>query len=42
MLARNDLLAAQTAYADSYGAALSAAASLALATGTVAQTPKAQ
>ncbi|AHE28375.1 outer membrane efflux protein [Burkholderia pseudomallei] len=42
MLARNDLLAAQTAYADSYGAALSAAASLALATGTVAQTPEAQ
>ncbi|KGV08690.1 putative outer membrane efflux protein [Burkholderia pseudomallei MSHR4503] len=42
MLARNDLLAAQTAYADSYGAALSAAASPALATGTVAQTPEAQ
>lgn len=42
MLARNDLLAAQTAYANSYGAALSAAASLALATGTVAQTPEAQ
>lgn len=42
MPARNDLLAAQTAYADSYGAALSAAASLALATGTVAQTPEAQ
>ncbi|KGV36816.1 outer membrane efflux family protein [Burkholderia pseudomallei MSHR4012] len=42
MLARNDLLAAQTAYADSYDAALSAAASPALATGTVAQTPEAQ
>ncbi|KGC49091.1 outer membrane efflux domain protein [Burkholderia pseudomallei] len=42
MLARNDLLAAQTAYADSYGTALSAAASPALATGTVAQTPEAQ
>ncbi|KGR97576.1 hypothetical protein [Burkholderia savannae] len=37
MLAQNGLLAARTAYADSYSAALSAAASLALATGTVAQ-----
>jgi outer membrane protein len=38
LLAQNQLLAAQNAYADSYSAALSAAASLALATGEIGTT----
>ncbi|NIE63480.1 TolC family protein [Burkholderia sp. Ax-1719] len=39
LLAQNQLLAAQNAYADSYSAALSAAASLALATGEIGSAP---
>ncbi len=39
LLAQNQLLAAQNAYADSYSAALSAAASLALATGEMGSAP---
>jgi outer membrane protein len=39
LLAQNQLLAAQNAYADSYSAALSAAASLALATGEIGGAP---
>ncbi|MGX7003296.1 hypothetical protein [Caballeronia sp. KNU42] len=35
LLSQNQLIAAQNAYADSYSAALSAAASLALATGEI-------
>jgi outer membrane protein len=38
LLAQNQLIAAQNAYADSYSAALSAAASLALATGVIGTT----
>jgi outer membrane protein len=38
LLAQNQLIAAQNAYADSYSAALSAAASLALATGEIGTT----
>ncbi|QBR01572.1 TolC family protein [Paraburkholderia pallida] len=38
LLAQNQLIAAQNAYADSYSAALSAAASLALATGEIGKT----
>lgn len=38
LLAQNQLIAAQNAYADSYSAALSAAASLALATGEIGAT----
>ena len=39
LLAQNQLIAAQDAYADSYSAALSAAASLALATGEIGARP---
>ncbi len=38
LLAQNQLIAAQNAYADSYSAALSAAATLALATGEIGTT----